>query len=334
MTELKDALFGSTGDVTDADGAVKENEINGQVMLQEAFDISFDADDVSLPAETPEDMIRESMDAVERMKNEIAAENDSLDRRFQRNIVRRPAAGEKHRRPTYVIGVLSGAASLIFMGLMLLISLVSSPIGVLSAIKLSPVILIFLGAEILFAIFRKKTLRIMIDIKSMIIIASLIVISAALAVVSVTASAGKGERVYAEQRIKNMLASEIHDSIAKDNIRSVDIETQLFGENAMIYETPADLTNGDIINLTVNFSDAQMPIRDFAKECRTILDGINELSYNFGSIVFIADDKVNHYVLNVDWHYQSDFSSDKLASLVNYYGDDISDNDIPDLVDE
>ena len=196
MSELQDILFNSEEDPAETVRTSDENEINGQVMIQEAFDISYNAEETDTPAETPEDAILESMDAVERMKNEIAAENESLNRRFEEHVARRSVPGERHRRPTYVIGILSGAASLIFMGLMLLISLVSSPIGVLSAIKLSPLILVFLGAEILFAIFRKKTLRIRIDIKSMIVIASLIVISAVLAVVSVTASAGKGEYAY------------------------------------------------------------------------------------------------------------------------------------------
>ena len=124
-----------------------------------------------------------------------------------------------------------------------------------------------------------------------------------------------------------MLASELHDTISKDYIKSVDIETQLYGENAEMYASPADLNDGDIINLTIHFADAQMTIREFAKDCKDILEDMHELSYNFGKIDFVADDRINHYVLNVDWHYQSDFSADKLAGFVNYFGDDISDTD-------
>ncbi|MBQ9385199.1 MAG: hypothetical protein IJT87_13290 [Ruminiclostridium sp.] len=334
MSELKSTLFGENDE--EASDIVGNEEITGQVTLTDTYydpSLTADGNDPGFQDDA-EALNRESMDAVERMKNEIAAETKDLDRRFEQTVIRKAPQEIRKRRPTYVIGVLSGAASLIFMGFMLLISLLSSPIGAYAAIKLSPVVLIFLGAEIIFAMLKRRTLRIKIDIRSMIMICSLIVISAALAVISVTASAGKGERVFAEQRIRNMLASEIHDRVAHDNIRSVDIETQLFGEDAEMYRTPADLTEGDIINLTVNYSDAQMPIRDFAKECRAVLDGLAGLSYNFGSIGFIADDRVNHYVLNVDWHYQSDYSADKLASFVNYYGDDISDTDIPDLPDE
>ena len=333
MSELKSTLFGENDEGIAE--PVNNDEIAGQVIINDTYDPSMTVTDTELSYQSDAEALnRESMDAVERMKNEIAAETKDLDRRFEQTVIRKPPREIRKHRPTYVIGVLSGAASLLFMGFMLLISLLSSPIGAYAAIKLSPVVLIFLGAEIVFAMIKRKTLRIRIDIRSMIIICSLIVISAVLAVISVTASSGKGERVYAEQRIRNMLASEIHDCVAQDNIRSVDIETQLFGEDAEMYKTPADLTDGDIINLTVNYSDAQMPIRDFAKECRAVLDGLAGLSYNFGNIAFIADDSVNHYVLNVDWHYQSDYSSDKLASFVNYYGDDISDTDIPDLPDE
>lgn len=286
------------------------------------------------PAEKPEDVIRESSDAVRRMKEEIAAENESLNIRFAERAGAVQVQMPQRRRPVYVIGVLSAAASLIFMGIALAISLIKSPIGAYAAIKLSPVMLIFLGAEILYAVFRKHSLRIKVDIRSVIIITMLIALSSVLSVVSVTASAGTGERIYAEKRLQNMLASELHDTIAKDYIKCVDIETQLFGEDAEMYATPADLNDGDIINITVHFADAQMTIREFAKDCKDILDDMHKLSYNFGNIDFIADDRINRYVLNVDWHYQSDFSSDKLAGFVNYFGDDISDTDIPDITDE
>ncbi|MBR5091614.1 MAG: hypothetical protein IK093_19505, partial [Ruminiclostridium sp.] len=238
------------------------------------------------------------------------------------------------KRPTYVIGVLSAAASLIFMGIALLISVHTSPIGAYAAIKLAPVMLIFLGAEIIFAVIRKSSLRIRIDIRSIIVIVCLIAVSSGLSVISVVASAGTGERIYAEQRIQNMLANDLRDTIAEDYIKSVDIETQLFGENAEMYKTPADLTDGDIINLKVNFSDAQMTIREFAKDCKKIINNLHKLPYNFGKIEFFADDMVNRYILNVDWHYQADFDADKLATLVNYFGNGISDNDIPDISED
>ncbi len=334
LSEMQEALFGeSAGTGNDENNNNNEvYEIDGQVTLGEAYQPDYT--DTEENVGTPEDMIRESMDAVERMKQEIAEETKNIDRRFaESGAVRTAQHHVSRRRSVYVIGVISAAASLIFMGIALLISL-SSPIGAYSAIKLAPVMLIFLGAEIVFAIVRRKSLRIKVDLRSIIIIAALIILTSVLSIVSVNSSAGNGERLYAEQRIQNMLASRLHDTIAKDYIRSVDIETQLFGENAEMYETPADLTDGDVINLTVYFSDAQMPIRDFAAECRDILDDINKLSYNFGQINFIADDTVNHYTLDVDWHYQSGYSADRLAALVNYFGDGISDNDIPDISEE
>lgn len=333
MSELQNTLFGGKSEEA-AVSAAKE-EINGQVTLDDAYTpIVPDQEDTTVPAPSPDDLIRESMNAVERMKQEIAEENKNLDMRFAANKAKNAEQTVTRRRSVYVVGVLSAAASLIFMGVAMIISLSSSPIGVYAAIKLSPVMLIFIGAEILFAVFRRHSLRIRIDIRSVIIVVILMVISLILSVVSVVASAGTGERVYAEKRIQNMLANELRDTIAKDYIRSVDIDTELFGDNAEMYNTPADLTNGDIINLTVNFSDAQMTIRDFAKECKSIIDDLHKLSYNFGTVKFVADDLINHYALVLDWHYQSDFGVDKLAGFVNYSGNGISDADIPDVSDD
>lgn len=333
MSDLQNTLFGENAGNDDA--PVKPKEINGQVTLDDAYEpiiVDYPEDTPSYPS--PDEMIRESMSAVQRMKNEIAQENDDLEKRFAESRTVRTEQTTSKRRPVYVVGVLSAAVSLIFMGIALLISVISSPIGAYAAIKISPVMLVFLGAEILFAVLRRHSLRIRIDIKSIIVIVCLMAISSVLSVVSVVSSAGTGERVYAEQRIQNMLANELRDTIAKDYIRSVDIETQLFGENAEMYNTPADLTDGDIINLTVNFSDAQMTIREFAKECKDIITDLHELSYNFGTVTFVADDIINHYMLTVDWHYQSGLDTDKLAGFVNYSGNGISDADIPDVEDE
>ncbi len=335
LSDLQNAVFSGTNDIPGSVRPPAEQEIEGQVLLGEAYQPTYIDEETQEHVETPEEMIRESLTAVERMKQEIAAENKDLDRRFaETRYGQTRVRTVRKRRPVYVIGVLSSAVSLIFMGIAMTISVSSSPIGIYAALKLSPIMLIFIGFDIIFAALRSRSLRIKIDIRSVILITALIGLSSALSIVSVTASSGKGERLYAEQRIQNMLANDLHDTIAKDYIRSVDIETQLFGENAEMYETPADLTEGDIINLTINFSDAQMSVREFAKDCRDTLDNIKKLKYNFGHIVFVADDSVNHYTLDIDWHYQSDFSADKLASLVNYFGDDISDSDIRDITDD
>ncbi|MBR1830807.1 MAG: YwiC-like family protein [Ruminiclostridium sp.] len=334
MSELKSTLFGETDDKADNESEVIDDNSEPAVPEDVFEPVNVPDDEEEPHTETPEEAVRESMDAVKRMKIEIAAENAVLNDHFSSVPKAAPVPVTPKRRPVYVIGVLSGAASLIFMGIVLLISLLTSPVGVYAAIKWAPVMLVFAGIDILYAVLRKRSLRIKLDIRSVVIIAVLIALSCALSVVSVNASAGTGERIYAERRLQNMLASELHDTIAKDYIKSVDIETQLFGENAEMYNTPADLNDGDIINLTIHFADAGMTIREFAKECKDIIDDIHKLSYNFGKIDFIADDAINHYALNIDWHYQSDFSADKLAALVNYFGNDISDTDIPDIVDD
>ena len=336
MSDLKSTLFSENNEQAAVENADNENSIDDteQTGLTERYEPVITETDEEPASETPEDAVKESMDAVKRMKTEIAEQNESLNLRFAERTVEVPIQTPPRRRPVYVIGVLSAAASLIFMGIVLVISLLTSPIGAYAAIRLSPVMLIFLGAEILYAVFRKRSLRIKVDIRSVVIITVLIALSCVLSAVSANASAGTGERIYAESRLQNMLASELHDTISKDYIKSVDIETQLYGENAEMYASPADLNDGDIINLTIHFADAQMTIREFAKDCKDILEDMHELSYNFGKIDFVADDRINHYVLNVDWHYQSDFSADKLAGFVNYFGDDISDTDIPDIIDE
>ena len=172
MSDLQNTLFGENAGNDDA--PVKPKEINGQVTLDDAYEpiiVDYPEDTPSYPS--PDEMIRESMSAVQRMKNEIAQENDDLEKRFAESRTVRTEQTTSKRRPVYVVGVLSAAVSLIFMGVALLISVISSPIGAYAAIKISPVMLVFLGAEILFAVLRRHSLRIRIDIKSIIIIVSI-----------------------------------------------------------------------------------------------------------------------------------------------------------------
>ena len=326
MTELKEAVFGRQ---------MPENEQT--IPPPSISDMEEEAEEAvrSVP-DSPDDLYLVGLNTTEQMRLELEKENEKLEQRFSASIKTEAVVKSKEdekKRPAYIVGVLSASASLIFMGIAVLVSL-SSPIGPYAALKVSPVILIFFGVEILFFVVKNKSFNIRIDLRSIIVSSVLILTAALLSLTSATGKAEGSDRVYAQERIQNMIAGELHDKIAHDNIKNVDIEINLYGENAELYETPADLTDGDIINLTVHFFDAQMPIREFARDCREILDGVLSLRYNFGNIKFIADDGINLYTLDIDCLYQSDFSADKLAGMVNFFGDGISDTDIPDISDD
>ena len=281
----------------------------------------------------PEELIQDSMEAVEQLTKEIEEENEALEREFSpppRSQVH-PLHAQK-RRVCY-IGVFSSAASLIVMGIAMLLAL-NSPEGIAGCLKIAPVMLVFLGIEILYAVVKNKSVRVKFSAKSVILVFSLVGISFVLSLISALYSVTGNERINAESRICNITEEELSRVLTNDSIKSVTVTTELFGDDVSRYRTPADLTDGDRLNVSVDFGEAQITVREFAKECRELMDGIFSLPYKFGTLKIVADDGVNRYTLNLDCLYQSDYTAEQLAPLVNYFGDDIPDSDIPDLVDE
>lgn len=303
-------------------------ELEEAILGKETKQIETD-DELNAEETVPEKEIQDSMDAVRRMTEEIEQENLALEKRFAQPSVE---TAQVKKRRFFRIGTLSAIASLVFMGIAMSVSLFS-PVGILGAFRLAPIMLVFLGLETAFSVFVNKSTRLRFDLKSLILTVSLIGVTFVMSIISVTYSVTGGERHYAQERLKNMLAREIHSAIPSENVRDVEIEIHLYGENPEDYDTIRDLKDSDTINLKVIYTNAQMSTFEFAEYCRNIADSLSDMPYNFGEVGFLADDEENRYSLSLNWLYQSDLSATELAPLVNYFGDDII-LDIPDLVDD
>lgn len=309
MTELEEAILGKNKNDEQAELENKQNEPTDEVI--------------------PENEIRDSMNAVRKMTEEIEQENLALEQRFAQPTA---ATVTTKKRRAFRIGTLSSIASLVFMGIAMSVSLFS-PAGILGAFRLSPIMLVFLGLEIALSVFVNKNTRLRFDPKSLILTVSLIAVTFTMSIISVTYSVTGGERHYAQERLQNMLAREIHSAIPSENVRDVEIQILLYGENPEAYDTIRDLKDSDTINLKVIYTNAQMSTFEFAENCRNIIEGLSDMPYNFGEVGFLADNEENRYSLSLNWLYQSDLSAVELVPLVNYFGDDIV-LDIPDLVDD
>ncbi len=339
MTELEKAIMGEEeiDETVLSEQEYSENETDTDIgLFEEETDESVSYEEVSEPvAETEEDItvkaLRISSDETNRLKEEIKQENEQLDIKFAEVRVSRTHRPVTKRKYFY-IGTFSAALSLIVMGVAMIISLFS-PVGILGAFKLAPIMLVFLGIEVLLAVIANKSARIKYNLKSLILVVLLVGVSCIMSVISVTNSTTGGERYYAAQRIENMLSREISEAVPSDIIRNVAIELQLHGSDPYAYENISDLEAGDVINLEITYIDAQVTMYEFASNCRKVMDGIKNMPYNFGKLDFIADDDINSYRMEINWLYQSDFTPTELMPLVNYFGNDIV-IDIPDLVDD
>ncbi len=334
MTGSEKALMKTTEETEAEVTEMQEEAENAAKDIQ--AEISEIVGSCEISTEPPEEdvavrALKKSSDELERMKAEIKQENEQLDIKFAEvtnSRKPRPVAKRKY----FYIGTFSAAASLIFMGAAMTFSLFT-PVGILGAFKLAPVMLIFLGIEILLAVIANRSARLKYNIKSLILTVLLVGVTCIMSVISVTNSVTGGERYYAAQRIENMLSREISNAVPSEIIRNVSIELQLHGSDPFAYENISDLEDGDVINLEITYIDAQVSMYEFASNCREVMNGLNTMPYNFGTLNFIADDEINSYHMEINWLYQSDFTATELMPLINYFGNDIV-IDIPDLVDD
>lgn len=277
----------------------------------------------------PEDTIKDSLSAVEQMTKAIKAENDMLEREFAK--VKEPEEKPRTKHRYFYIGTFSAALSLIVMGIAMIIAL-SSPSGVVGALKISPIMLVFLGIEIFIAVYRNKHARLKFSVKSIILTVTLIALTSVLSIISATSTATGYEHEYAVERVRNIVEQDISKVLADEEIKSVDVSVELY-ENK-IYISPKDLSDGDRIDVTVNLSEAESTVIAFAGRCRGLINELESLGYKFGTVKFIADDGVNRYTLDFNFLYHKDYTPEQLASLAGYFGDNILDADIYDIEDE
>ena len=66
-----------------------------------------------------------------------------------------------------------------------------------------------------------------------------------------------------------MLSHRLSESLAYyDNVRKIDIDINLYGDDPDVYEDLSDLADTDIINLVVNYQQAPGGVYAFSEECR------------------------------------------------------------------
>lgn len=273
----------------------------------------------------------QKVDPVEQLKAEIEQSAQVFEKSFVSEDIKPVAARAKVRkRPRYLVGGLSAALSLIVIGIAMIVSLFS-PTGILSAFKLAPIALVLLGVEIAVNIIARKSTRILFDLRSLLLCLAMILITFLMSLISLVTTTTGGDRFYAEARLQNKLSQQLSSSLVTyDNIRKIDIDINLYGENPDSYNELSDLEDTDIINMIVNYQKAPTSVYEYADECRSVMNELAKLDYAFGSITFIADDEINRFSLVLEWNYQKDMTTAELVSLVGYYGENLE-VDIPDL---
>lgn len=237
--------------------------------------------------------------------------------------------------PVHRVGTVTMGFSLIAVGIIALISIFYPAFDYSLALKLSPVIFIFLGIEILSAHFFHKKARIKYDFLSglvcFLLICGGLVLAALPKVWSYVGPEAYSARNQLERDIEDTVYEALKDETEIDSLY-VDVEPiQLFYSVNTDYSVAANHTRVVLyIDLTGSYTDE----RSFAESCKQILDKLKPLQLNIRHIDFEFDDDSIELSLRLSNKLQYHMDTDRLINHVKMTRFDDEDEDLESLQDE
>lgn len=248
---------------------------------------------------------------------------DTADTASEQETVHAEPAKEPYRFPpvprVHRVGTLTMGFSLIATGIIALISTFYPGFDLTTAFKLSPVIFIFLGIEILIAYFFHREERIKYDFLSGIVCFFLICGGLVLAALPTVWSYVGPEAQFAREQAESEVENNIYQSLQNiPSVESVSVDTDLscrvpYTAGSDLEKLAARARIHVYASLTGPFADETA----FAEAGKTLLNQLNSLPYQYRSIMIEYSDEKKRFDLNLSTPFQYQMSADKLANLVD-----------------
>lgn len=212
-------------------------------------------------------------------------------------------------------GLLSLALTLIFLGIVVVCVLISGSRDYLLIAKLSPIVLVFVGGELLLSWFMSgKRLRIHVPC---------ICAAAAVAIAGgiLSAALNNEETEIRVEQSGRIIAAQIYEQSYKELCRTVDIDALTVsadiapGSGDKSWDT---LSAGDVVNIAVKFSGNYQNPREFAQECREVISAYRTMGVPVTNFSFVSESRLSSLRLDIDGLFQQDLSIEELTDKVNY----------------
>ena len=240
-----------------------------------------------------------------------------------------PVPRGKSKKPflrRYAVGMLTAPLTLITLGVTLLITLISggSPMNV---VKVLPLALVYLGLEILFNLFVRRSGKILLEQNSMIFTAGIAFVVLCLSIPFMTGTAGDNAaqldaRATVEQSISAQACEKFKTAVSASDyshyIRSVEAEAAVKGLNTDLYKSIDNLQSGDQINVTIILRETPAKTEEFVEICRGIIPSVREAGVPVNKLMFICDDPVAGMSLTLDGTFELDLSAEEMEKLASY----------------
>lgn len=233
------------------------------------------------------------------------------------------------------VGFVSLGLILMFLGVIMLICLFSPAHDFTLPLKLSPVCAVLIGLEIVVNQMLTRG-RFRINIISM-AISALLVVGCCIMCVALNNSSNKQKAEYNNRSV----AAQIYDISYRElrhvaDIASLEVDVDLNPDGSGRLKGLESLSTEDQVNIKVNFAGVIKTPKEFASNCKKIIDGYRIMGISVTNFYFVNESALHSYKLDVEGRYAQDFSESRLLEKVNHiYLDNMHYiEDLEDYVDE
>lgn len=199
-------------------------------------------------------------------------------------------------RPVRRVGTITMGLSLIAAGVLILCGLLIPNFNLVSAAKFAPLILVFLGVEILFRYFSSKGEKLKYDFLSGFVCFVLIVASVTVSVIpSLLQYYGPQHRI-AENRMEQLVYDDLCDKLSGNgNVSFIEANVYLLEGQPLNFQVE-NLTDEQLKALKYDYFNVNFHMVDkfedknaFAAACSNILSAVQDLNYPLRNLHFFND---------------------------------------------
>ena len=315
------------GEMRQGGAVVQTEQIENETAAADGIDLP-NIDDAHVFAEQAAEAEKRFAQQQEQDQKLLEALDEVLDKRsrqIEKERSKRP--GTKSERAASAVarkgvGFVSLGLILVFMGVVMIATLSARTPNYTVPLKLSPVCAIMIGAEMLITqvvTHGKPRVNIPCLVISVLIVTGCCILCTKL---------GGDYREETVEYNNRTVAGEIYDrSYAqfKDmaDIMAVDVSVNLNPNGDGKLNGVDALSSSDIVDISVEFGGVYNSPRNFALDCKKIIDGYRRMGINITNFHFKNESHLRSYTLDVEGKYAQDLNENRLEELVNYvYIDD------------
>ena len=238
-----------------------------------------------------------------------------------------PAAPSRPERPARRVGTLTMGVALILVGAAICTFQFSRDWNLLLLFcKLSPLLLVALGCEVLISAAMAKGSRLKYDFLSMFVCFILLAGTLAASCLPIVLEYEGPGRASAETRVEQSIYNTLYEQLKdKGNISQLQVMALLtYNGGYDAIQTADDLQAGDRVQITVEVSGEYADKAAFVKACRPALDALRAQELPYLTMYFHTIDQQNsgapQYTMNLSGRYQLEMSD---ADLLQYIEEQI-----------